>query len=141
MSVGFALMLWFSGASGVVDALPAIWLTFVELLVVTAIAIVFSCFSTPTLSALFTLGIVLIGRLTAALLVFGKASDNEALERFAQVLYRVLPDLQTFNLRSAAAYGRAWEWEYVAYATGYGLLWAGALLLLATVIFQFRDFK
>ena len=141
MAVGFVLMLWFAGASGGWAALPAIWLTWIELLVITAIAIVFSCFSTPTLSAMFTAGFVLIGRLAAPLKEFAEASDNEALERFANVVYLALPDLQTFNLRAEAAYGRPWEWEFVAYATGYGLVWSAVLLLLATVVFQFRDFK
>lgn len=141
MGVGFAAMLWFAGASGAWQAVPAIWLTWVELLVVTAVAIVFSCFSTPTLSALFTIGLCLIGRLTAPLRDFALAGENEGLQRFATVVYRLLPDLQTFNIRAEASYGRAWDWEYVAYATGYGALWAAALLVLATVIFQFRDFR
>jgi ABC-type transport system involved in multi-copper enzyme maturation permease subunit len=141
MGLGFAAMLWFAHASGAVQAIPAIWLTWVELLVVTAVALVFSCFSTPTLSALFTIGLCMIGRLTAPLRDFAMAGDNESLQTFATVVYRILPDLQTFNIRAEASYGRAWDWEYIAYATGYGVVWAGALLVLATLIFQFRDFK
>ncbi len=141
MGVGFALMLMLTGSSGAIESIPAIWLTWVELLVVTAIAIVFSCFSTPTLSALFTIGLCVIGRLTAPLKEFAEQGDNEAFQQFAAVVYRILPDLQTFNLRAEAAYGRAWEWEYVAYATGYGALWAGLLLVVAAAVFQRRDFK
>ncbi len=141
MGLGFVAMLWFAGASGAWHALPAIWLTWIELLVVTAIAIVFSCFSTPSLSALFTIGFVLIGRLTAPLKAFADASDSEPLQRFAGVVYHLLPDLQTFDLRAEAAYNRPWEWEYVAYATGYGLVWGAVLMLLATLVFQFRDFR
>jgi len=141
MGVGFALILELSGATQRVALLPAIWLTFVELMLVTAIAILFSCFSTPTLSALFTLGLTIIGRLTAPLLELVKAGENEALERFARLIYRVLPDLQTFNLRADAAYGRIPDWEWIGYATGYGFLWTGILLVLAIAIFQKRDFK
>lgn len=141
MGIGFAVILAFAGATDRLGLLPAVWLTFVELLVVTAIAILFSCFSTPTLSALFTLGLTVIGRLTAPLLELAQASDNEPFQRFAGFLYRILPDLQTFNIRADAAYGRALDWELVGYATGYGLVWAAVLLVLATAIFQFRDFK
>lgn len=162
MTLGFGLMLLLAGAGGFMQAIPAIWLTLVELAVVTAIAILFSCFTTPTLAALFTIGLCLIGRLTAALREFAAtqadlmpgtaaaasgaaegASDpgGVALRRFAEVVYRLVPDLQTFNLRAEAAYGGAWDWEYVAYATGYGALWAAALLVLATAIFQHRDFR
>jgi len=141
MGAGFALILQLSGATGRLALVPAIWLTFVELMVVTAIAILFSCFSTPTLSALFTIGLTIIGRLTAPLLELVQAGDNESLEQFALVLYRVLPDLQTFNMRADAAYGRPSDWEWIGYATGYGFVWTAVLLVLATVIFQFRDFK
>jgi ABC-type transport system involved in multi-copper enzyme maturation permease subunit len=141
MGIGFAIVLAFAGAEGAWHAIPAIWLTFVELLVVIAVAIVFSCFSSPTLSALFTIGLCVIGRLTASLRDFAMAGDDPAMQRFASVIYKLLPDLQTFNLRAEAAYGRAWDWEYVAYATGYGVVWATVLLVLATLIFQFRDFK
>ena len=141
MGVGFALMLKFAHASGAMQSVPAIWLTLIELMVVCAVAIVFSCFSTPTLSALFTIGLCVIGRLTAPLKEFAANGDNEAFERFAVAMYWVVPDLQTFNLRAEASYGRAWDWEYIAYATGYGLLWSSMLLVVATIIFQFRDFR
>ncbi|MEE2829518.1 MAG: ABC transporter permease subunit [Myxococcota bacterium] len=141
MGIGFALILWFTGTSEGSQMIPAIWLTFIELMLVTAIAMLFSCFSTPTLSALFTLGLTVISRLTAPLLELAEAGDNPTFQRFAGWLYRLLPDLQTFNIRAEAAYGRAWDWELIAYATGYGLLWCTVLVLFSVVIFQHRDFK
>jgi ABC-type transport system involved in multi-copper enzyme maturation permease subunit len=141
MGLGFALILQLSDAADRVILIPAIWLTFVELMVVTAVAVLFSCFSTPTLSALFTIGLIVIGRLTAPLLEVVQAGDNESLQQFAQLLYRILPDLQSFNMRADAAYGRAVDWEWVAYSTGYGFVWTTLLLVLASAIFQYRDFK
>ena len=141
MGLGFALILELSGATERIVLVPAVWLTFVELMVVTAIAVLFSCFSTPTLSALFTIGLTVIGRLTAPLLEVVQAGDNESLQQFARLLYRLLPDLQTFNMRADAAYGRPVDWEWVAYSTGYGFVWTALLLVLASAIFQYRDFK
>ncbi len=119
----------------------AIWLIFVELLVVTAIAILFGCMSTPTLSALFTIGLVVVGRLTPELKLLAEQSERPLVQWFGTMGYRLLPDLGTFNLRGAAALGAPVEWEYVGYATGYGLLWAALLLLGAAVIFAYRDFQ
>lgn len=141
MGLGFALILQLSGATERMVLVPAVWLTFVELMVVTAVAVLFSCFSTPTLSALFTIGLTVIGRLTAPLLEVVQAGDNESLQQFARLLYRLLPDLQTFNMRADAAYGRPVDWEWVAYSTGYGFVWTALLLVLASAIFQYRDFK
>ena len=128
-----------AGAAG--PLVPAIWLVFVELLVVTSIAILFSCFTTPLLSAMFTIGLTVIARLSAELKTLANAGDNEGFQQFAAVMYRVLPDLATFDIRTAAAYGRPVDWEYVGYATGYGAVWIVLLLALATVVFQYRDFK
>ena len=125
----------------VAGIVAAVWLIFVELLVVTAVAILFGCFSTPTLSALLTIGVTVIGRLTPQLKILAEKSESEGLQRLGRLGYSVLPDLGTFNLRSSAALGTPVEWEYVAYATGYGVLWAAVLLLLSTVIFRYRDFS
>lgn len=143
MTVGLYALLVFSGSTLSAPMAAAIWLTYVELLVVTAIAILFSAFTTPVLAALFTLGSCLIGRLSAALKTFAHTNEraSESFQVFADFVYRVIPDLQTFNTRTAAAHGKAVDWEYVGYSTGYGLFWAAALLVLASLIFSYRDFK
>ncbi len=141
MTVGFLVQLQLTGAGTTGALIPAIWLIFVELLVVTAVAILFSSFTTPMLSALFTLGITVVGRLTAQLKELSEAGDAPGLELVASGIYRLVPDLATFDIRTEAAYGRPVDWEYVGYATGYGLLWTAVLLAIGTVVFQYRDFK
>ena len=44
-------------------------------------------------------------------------------------------------MRADAAYGRAVDWEWVVYSTGYGFVWTALQLVLASAIFQYRDFK
>ncbi len=141
MSAGLAVVLAWTGVSVDWVVIPALWLLFVELLVVTAIALLFGSFTTPTLATAFTLAITLIGRSTASLVEVAAATQHQLLQQIAGLLYTILPDLRTFNLRPEAASGRPVEWEFVAYATGYGLLWTAVFLTLATLIFQRRDFK
>jgi ABC-type transport system involved in multi-copper enzyme maturation permease subunit len=141
MGAGFMLQLHLTGAASSFALVPAIWLIFVELLVVTAVAIVFSCFTTPMLASLFTLGITVVGKLSAQLKELSDAGDDPGLEIIAGIVYRVLPDLATFDIRTEAAYGRPVDWEFVGYATGYGFLWTAVLLAIGTVVFQYRDFK
>lgn len=141
MGLGFLLQLKLTDAGASLGLVPAIWLIFVELLVVTAIAIVFSCFTTPLLASLFTLGLTVVGRLSPHLKELAEAGEASTLELVAAVLYRVVPDLGTFDIRTEAAYGRPVDWEYVAYATGYGALWTVVLLAIGTIVFQYRDFK
>lgn len=136
------LVVLLSMDAGVTAAMgPAIWLTFVELAVVTAIAILFGSFTSPVLSALFTVGLTLIGKMSQQLQLLGERSESGLVRAFTDVAYRVLPDLSRFDLRNEASYGVDVEWEYVAYATGYGAAYAAALLVVASIIFRFRDFK
>ena len=141
MSAAFFVTLWLTQVSFELSSVAAaIWLIFVELWVVTAIAILFGCFSTPTLSALFTIGLTILGRLTPELKLLAAGSESPTVQWFGRVGYQVLPDLGTFNVRGPAALGTPVDWEFVGYATGYGLAWAALLLLLAAVIFHYRDF-
>jgi ABC-type transport system involved in multi-copper enzyme maturation permease subunit len=142
MGIAFALMLVLAEGTLSMTLVSAIWLTYAELLVIVAAALMFSTFSSPVLASMFTIGLWLIGRLSAGLLEFANESDTtgEGFRSFARVLYRVAPDLQTFNVRAAAAYGTDVSWEYVGYATSYSLVWAGLFLFLASVIFHFREF-
>ena len=119
----------------------ALWLSFVEMLVVMAVAVTFSCFSSPALSSLFSVGITVVGKLTPELQALGQRSESARVKALLDAAYYVLPDLSTFNLRDHASWSKPVEWEFVAYATGYGALWVVALLVLSALIFQRRDFK
>ena len=141
MSVAFWVTLTFIGAGSSGAVVSAIWLTFVEMAVVTAVATLFGCFTSPMLAALFTVGITLIGKWSQDLLVLGQRSESPVVSAVTEIAYRVLPDLSRFDLRTEAAYGLEVEWEYVAYATGYGAAYSAALLVVASLIFRMRDFK
>ena len=63
----FLSTIWLSGNSIFSSLFQAVELMWVEVLLVTALAMFFSTFSTPTLSAIMTLGIYVIGHLTGDL--------------------------------------------------------------------------
>ena len=89
--------------------LKAVFLTFVELSLVTAIALFFSTFSTPLLSAAFTFGLFVAGRFSADLRNFNQVVESPAAAWLAQALYWVLPNLAPFDVRVA---GRARRSRY-----------------------------
>jgi ABC-type transport system involved in multi-copper enzyme maturation permease subunit len=121
--------------------LIAIALTFVELAIVTAIALFFSTFSTPILSAAFTFGLFVAGRFSADLRNFDQAVDSPAAAALAQALYWVLPNLAQFDIRPQVVNGLPVSAGHVALASLYALLYIGALLVAASLIFSRRDFK
>lgn len=121
--------------------LTAVGLTFVELAIVTAIALFFSTFSTPMLSAALTFALFAAGRLSGDLRNFDQAVDSPAAAALAQGLYWVLPNLAPFDVRAQVVHGLPVATGHVAFAVLYAVLYITALLLLSALIFSRRDFK
>lgn len=118
----------------------AVALIFVELLVVTAIALFFSTFSSSTLSAIMTLGLYVIGHLTTDLKGIAQKGENELVKTVMTGLYYICPNLEMLNVKGQAARGVTVAFSYQFLATAYGLLYAAMLITAACVIFQRRDF-
>jgi ABC-type transport system involved in multi-copper enzyme maturation permease subunit len=121
--------------------LKAIFLIFVELMLVTAIAVFFSTFSTPILSAALTFGFFIAGHFNADLKNFDRVVDSRAAVLLARGVYHVLPDLSSFDVKTEVVHGLPVTAGYLAATTAYGLTYVAALLLVATFIFSRRDFK
>jgi ABC-type transport system involved in multi-copper enzyme maturation permease subunit len=136
----FLATIWLSGNIIYGSLFQAVELIFVETLLVTAIAMFFSTFSSPTLSATMTIGLYVIGHLTSDLKGIAEKSQNQLTEAAMTALYYVCPNLEMLNVKGQAASGLLIEVGYQATATAYGLLYAGLLLTGACLIFQRRDF-
>jgi ABC-type transport system involved in multi-copper enzyme maturation permease subunit len=121
--------------------LKAVFLIFVELMLVTAIALFFSTFSTPILSAALTFGLYVAGHFNADLKNFEKVVSSKAAARLARGVYHVLPDLSAFDVKTEVVHGLPVTLGYLATTAAYGLAYVAALLLVATFIFSRRDFK
>jgi Cu-processing system permease protein len=121
--------------------LKAFALLYVQLLVVTSVALFFSTFSGPMLSAAFTFALYIVGHFNADLANFQAVVKSQAAGWLGKALYYVLPNLAPFDVKAAVVHGQPVAATYVALTTGYGLLYAGAMLALAVVVFSRRDFK
>ena len=121
--------------------LKAFWLLYVQLLVVTSVALFFSTFSGPMLSAAFTFGLYIVGHFNADLAHFENVVESQAAAWFGKALYFILPNLAPFDVKAAVVHGQPVSLAYVALTTGYGLLYAGAMVALAVLVFSRRDFK
>ncbi len=122
--------------------LAAVYLIFLQLMLVTAIAVFFSTFSTsPMLSALFAFGLFVAGHFGADLRNFGAVVESPAVAAIARGLYYVLPNMAAFDVKSAVVHVRPIGWPYLWTTTAYGLLYVTALVLASVVVFTKRDFK
>jgi ABC-type transport system involved in multi-copper enzyme maturation permease subunit len=122
--------------------LKAIALIYVNVAVVTAVALFFSSYSSPMLSAIFTLGVYAAGQFNDDLKHFNDIVDAPAAASIiAKFAYYVLPDFSKFDVKLAVVHGMPVSAPYMASAVLYALVYIAALLLGAAAIFSRRDFK
>jgi Cu-processing system permease protein len=121
--------------------LVALLLIFCQLALVTAIALFFSAFSSPLLSAALTFGLYVVGHFDADLKHFETIVRSPVAAGLARGLYYLLPNLAPFDVKAQVVHGQAVPAGYVAMTVGYGALYVAVLLVAATVIFSRRDFK
>jgi ABC-type transport system involved in multi-copper enzyme maturation permease subunit len=121
--------------------LKAIALIYLNLAVVTAVALFFSTYSSPMLSAIFTLGIYVVGQFNADLQHFDRIVEAPAAIWLAKACYYVLPDFAKFDVKLAVVHGIPVSSAYMASAAAYAALYVAALLFGAVMIFSRRDFK
>ncbi|MEQ8455165.1 MAG: ABC transporter permease [Sandaracinaceae bacterium] len=115
-----------------------------EVLVLTAVALLFSSFSTPFLTGALTLGVWLVGRSADEMLGMRSNTLGEGVKTFLAGLGRVVPNFHLFYPGRSALTG---ETElpggllaYLGTTMGYGVAYAAVLLIAAMLIFRRRDF-
>jgi len=121
--------------------LKAMLLIFAELMLVIALALFFSTFSSPMLSAALTFGLYVVGHLSGDLRNFQQVVDSPVAAGFARGLYWVLPNLAQFDVKSDVVHGVAVPVGYMAMTGVYAALYIAMLLAIASLVFSRRDFK
>jgi ABC-type transport system involved in multi-copper enzyme maturation permease subunit len=140
MSLIFLATVFFHTFKIEAGLLLAVLFIFIELILITAVAILFSCFSTPILSSLFSLSFFLIGHFSWGLQTLIQKTKSTPLKLFVQGLYILLPDLENFNFKTEVVYGLTVLPKYYIFSAFYGLAYTAFILTLAILIFKRRDF-
>jgi len=144
MTLGLAAALFYVGRPFVKsDALilVAVYFILLELALVTALALFFSCFSSPMLSTLFTLGIYITGVFAGEIREFGEFTKSPAVKVVMRVLYYLVPNFHNFNAIAAAAHGETIPLSLIAQNTLYAALYVALLLVAASAVFSNRNLK
>jgi ABC-type transport system involved in multi-copper enzyme maturation permease subunit len=117
----------------------AVLLLMVEMIVIVAAAIFFSSFTTPTLSAIFTIGFYIAGHLNDLVNIGSEQQNNPVWRSLLKSLFYVLPNLENFNIRTTVVYNLPVPSGFITMAVLYGLLYASILLLFSMVLFSRKD--
>ncbi len=118
-------------------------LTLFEILVVASVATLFSSFSSPFLTAVFTLSIVVVGRSADSLAKLPARVFGDAIHDAGAFVAKIVPNLMWYvpprPLLTGEAVGASLA-THLLMSGGYALFWAVALLTVATAVFKRRDF-
>lgn len=124
----------------------ALYLFLFEMMIVTALAVLFSSFSTPILSAVLTFMCWVIGHLSEDLLEWSKRLYEQKAVGVSYILYGLyyfLPNLDIFNIKNKVVYHEdiGSLLNLVLLYPAYAVLYATILLTIANLSFSRRDFK
>jgi len=120
---------------------PAIMLIYVELMILTGVALLFSCFSSPAVSALLTFFVFIIGHFSSDLKSLANSMGTGSARWLFRGLYYVLPNLANLSFVTPAAHGQMPTAAQLAIAILYAVVYITVILAAATLIFSRRNFK
>jgi ABC-type transport system involved in multi-copper enzyme maturation permease subunit len=118
-------------------------LTLCEVGIVTALATVFASFSSPFLTAVFTLGLFVVGRSADTLANLPQRVFGSAIHVMGEVLSKIVPNLMLYVPPRPLLTGEAGGTPlgvYTLHAALHAAAWSAGLLALASLIFRRRDF-
>ncbi|MCD6326941.1 ABC transporter permease subunit [bacterium] len=137
----FYLSIWLMGGSWSLDLGLCILLIYVEIMLVTGLALLFSTFASPTLSAVFTFLTYVLGHLSSDLKFFSEQSENIIVNIFGKVFYYLLPNLSKFNFKNEVVHGFAIPMDSLFYSIVYGLLYCALLVIVSSLIFERKNLR
>lgn len=141
MSILFFLSVWITPTVFQMAFVKSLYTAMCEMVVVTAVVMFFSAFTTPVLTSLFTLGVFLAGHTLGDLQTFAAMSGSHGTTWGIDLLTWILPNLELFNIRNAAVHGLPIHSAHLMWAGVYALLYSTLCLIVASWIFSRRDFK
>lgn len=118
-------------------------LTICEASILAAVATLFSSFSSPFLTATFTLALLIVGRSADTLANLPKRQFGEMIPKVARGISHVVPNLQLYVPPRPLLLGHLPNlptWTYVGQSSAHALFYVAVMLTLAAIVFSKRDF-
>jgi len=120
--------------------LIALYFIVLQFLIITSLALLFSSFSSPLLSAIFAFSLFIIGSFAEDLRGFAGMTQGFTRWLATGAAYLV-PNLSSLNVISSVAHEQPVSAQLIAANTAYALLYAAVAVCGAVLIFERRDLK
>jgi len=141
MAVIFFLLVLLVGGGFDFKILLYFFMLYLELLIIVAISLLFSSFSTPILSFIFTVSLYLIGHVMWTFNEFKSLLHSEPWLKFTQGIYYILPNLDKFNIKNEVVLNLPLQPATIIFTILYALVYILAVLGLTILIFRKREFQ
>jgi ABC-type transport system involved in multi-copper enzyme maturation permease subunit len=140
MSGWFAVVLAVKGMFDPRLGLAVLLLLF-QCLLITTIAVLFSCLSTPILSSVLTLALYVVGHLLWSLDLLQTRLVSPAARMACRAVYYLLPNLGNFDIKGEVVHGLPIDPWLPAWAALYLVLYGSAVLAAACAAFQRKELQ
>src|ERR1700720_1753102 len=121
--------------------LVAVYFIWLKLTLIVALALLFSCYTTPLLAILFTAGLYFVGLYVGELRNLPVEVMTPTMAAFTKWLSYLLPNFENFNVMAMAAHGRAVPGTLILENTLYAVVYCTIVLTVASVVFSRRNLK
>jgi ABC-type transport system involved in multi-copper enzyme maturation permease subunit len=115
--------------------------TMLEIMVLLGILLLFSSFSSTTMTSIMGVIFFVVGHAMPDLKLFADQTMVPVLKSIAYAFYYILPNLENFNLRIDLTYGLPLYADMLTFSIAYGIMYIVFLLYVTTIVFEHREFK
>jgi len=119
----------------------ALYFIILELTLVSALCLFFSCFTTPVLAALFTFLLYFVGSFSPDLKAFAAMSESPLTQHLITGLYYVLPNFSNFRVSAWVSNGNSVALPMILGNSLYALCYCSFLLVASVFLFSRKDLK
>lgn len=141
MFIIFIVLLWLRIGNVELKYIGFVYMTFLECLILTNFALLFSSVSSQLFSTLFTLGIFMAGNSTFALKMLKQLLNGEGIGSFlCDMFYYILPNFSNFNIKNDIVHNISIGFTVYAEATLYALLYSFLIFMISVFAFNKRNF-
>ncbi|MFC1726330.1 ABC transporter permease [candidate division KSB1 bacterium] len=141
MTVVLYIVLFIFDKTVDLSLIKSIVLIFFEMILIIAFSTLFSTFSTPTLSAVYSIIIYIMGHLSKEAYLITQKNNPENGISLIKIIYYIIPNLENFNIKTEIVHSVSIDDTRILFAVLYGILYSSVILSIAVYIFKKRDFK
>jgi len=138
LALSFLIIMFTAGIDISYQHIIAVLFILGEWFLLGAFSIFFATFTSPLLHNFFTVGIGFLGHWCNDLRLFAANSDSYITKHLLNLMYFILPNLETLNFRAWAIYGESITPQVIFTGIFFVMSWSLLAITAASLIFHYR---